>query len=158
MAMPAESMPRLLTADELTHVHLPGKATELLRGHLIVHVPPGTRHGSIAARLTSLLADHVYRHDLGIVCGQDTGFRIESDPDTVGAPDLAFLGRHRAAQIPPRGYAVLAPDASRRSCPPTTAPASCCPRLGSGSTPARRSCGSSTRRAPRRGCSVAMAS
>ena len=110
MAMPADSMSRLLTAEQLSGVALPGKATELVRGHLIVREPPGTRHGSIAARLSYLLSDHVYRHDLGVVCSQDTGFKIESDPDTVRAPDVAFIGGARADQIPATGYAAFAPD------------------------------------------------
>jgi Uma2 family endonuclease len=49
-------------------------------------------------------------HRLGAVFGQDTGFRIASDPDTVRAPDLAFVKRERVSLIPPRGYAALAPD------------------------------------------------
>ena len=88
----------------------PGNAMELVRGQLVVREPPGTRHGSIAARLTYLLADYVYRHELGVVCSQDTGFKLESDPDTVRAPDVAFIGRPRAEQIPARGYAAFAPD------------------------------------------------
>ena len=47
--------------------------------------------------------------ELGRV-GQDTGFQIASDPDTVRAPDLAFVSRERVALIAPRGCAALAPD------------------------------------------------
>jgi Uma2 family endonuclease len=110
MAMPANSTSHLLTAEQLPAVDLPGKVMELVRGRLVVREPPGTRHGSIAARLSYLLADHVYRHELGVVCSQDTGFKIESDPDTVRAPDVAFIGRARANQIPATGYAAFAPD------------------------------------------------
>lgn len=42
--------------------------------------------------------------------GQDTGFQIESTPDTVRAPDLAFVRQERASEIQHRGYAALAPD------------------------------------------------
>jgi Uma2 family endonuclease len=56
-----------------------------------------------------LLSDHVYRHELGLVI-LDAGFKIESDPDTVRAPDVAFIERSRAGQIPPTGYAQFAPD------------------------------------------------
>ena len=35
------------------------------------------------------------RHELGIVLAQDTGFKIASDPDTVRAPDVAFVGQER---------------------------------------------------------------
>jgi Uma2 family endonuclease len=52
----------------------------------------------------------VETHQLGEVFGQDTGFKIASNPDTVLAPDLAFVARERVALIAPRGYAELAPD------------------------------------------------
>lgn len=110
MAMPADSMAHLLTAEELLGLYLPGKSAELVRGHLVVREPPSTRHGSVSARVTYLLADHVYRHQLGVVVAQDTGFKIESDPDTVRAPDVAFVDRTRASLIPATGYAPLAPD------------------------------------------------
>jgi Uma2 family endonuclease len=89
---------------------LPGKQVELVRGQLIVREPPSTRHGAIAANLGYLLSDFVRTHGLGVVFAQDTGFKIASDPDTVRAPDVAFLRRDRAGQIPARGYAELAPD------------------------------------------------
>ena len=108
--MPAESISHLLTAEELLRLELPGRSTELLRGQLVVREPPGTRHGSIAAKLSYLLADHVYLHDLGVVFGQDTGFKIQSNPDTVRAADVAFVGRDRSHEIPARGYAPIAPD------------------------------------------------
>ena len=41
---------------------------------------------------------------------QDTGFKIARNPDTVRAPDVAFVARERLAQIPEEGYADLAPD------------------------------------------------
>jgi Uma2 family endonuclease len=108
--MPAKSVSHFVTAEELPQLDVPGKVTELVRGRLLVREPPGTRHGSVAARLTYLLADHVYRHELGVVCSQDTGFKLASGPDTVRAPDVAVIGRSRADQIPRRGYAPLAPD------------------------------------------------
>lgn len=109
MAMPADLM-HLVTAEELERLDVPGKSTELVRGQLIVREPPGTWHGGVAARLTYLIADYVYRHDLGVVCAQDTGFKIESEPDTVRAPDVAFVDRVHAAEIPTTGYAPFAPD------------------------------------------------
>ena len=110
MTMPAESTSHLLTAEELELVEMPGKSTELVRGHLVVSEPPGARHGSISARLTYLLGSHVYASELGILFAQDTGFKLESHPDTVRAPDVAFVSYPRAGQIPGRGYAPFAPD------------------------------------------------
>ena len=106
MAMPASSPP-LMTAEEILDLDPPGKSTELVRGHLIVSEPPSTRHGVAAARLSYLIADYVYRNALGVVCGQDTGFHIATNPDTVRAPDVAFVRRERAALIPETGYARL---------------------------------------------------
>jgi len=76
---------QLLTARDVERMSLPGKVTELIRGHLVVREPPGTRHGVIAATLTYYLSDFVRRHEVGIVVAQDTGFKIASDPDTVRA-------------------------------------------------------------------------
>jgi len=109
MAMQAESMAHLVTAEELLGLYVPGKSVELVRGHLVVRELPSTRHGAVAARLAYLLSDHMYRHDLGVVI-LDAGFEIESDPDTVRAPDVAFIDRSRAGQLPATGYARLAPD------------------------------------------------
>jgi Uma2 family endonuclease len=100
----------VMTATELERLALPGKVTELVRGQLVVREPPGTRHGAIAANLAYYLGDFVRRHAIGTVFAQDTGFKITSDPDTVRAPDVAFVARERADRIPARGYAELAPD------------------------------------------------
>ncbi len=110
MGMIAQSEQPLLTAEELGRFYLPDKSTELVRGRLVVREPPGARHGSIQATLTYLVTGFVRRHRLGTVFGQDTGFKIASNPDTVRAPDLAFVAAERANQIPARGYAPLAPD------------------------------------------------
>jgi Uma2 family endonuclease len=81
-----------------------------VRGRLIVREPPGTYHGRVQSILNVLVGSYVRAHALGAVFGQDTGFKIASDPDTVRAPDLAFVDRARRAQIARRGYAALAPD------------------------------------------------
>lgn len=109
MTMPLHAQP-LMTAEEILVLDLPNKSTELVRGHLVVREPPGTHHGQVSARLTYLISHHAYQHDLGVVFGQDTGFHITSNPDSVRAPDLAFLRRERAVHLPNRGYARLAPD------------------------------------------------
>ena len=100
----------VLTAADVERISLPGKLVELVRGRLVVREPPGTRHGAIAANLAFLLSDHVRRRGLGTVFAQDTGFKIAADPDTVRAPDVAFVARERGDRIPARGYAELAPD------------------------------------------------
>ena len=101
---------RLVTANDLLALEKAGKSTELVRGRLIVREPPSTYHGRVQGILHILVGSYVRAHALGAVFGQDTGFKIASDPDTVRAPDLAFVDRTRVAQIPRRGYAALAPD------------------------------------------------
>ena len=100
----------LVTAKEVQRISLPGKVTELVRGRLIVREPPGTHHGAIAANLAYYLSDFVRRHGSGAIFAQDTGFKIASDPDSVRAPDVAFVARERTGLIRSRGYAELAPD------------------------------------------------
>jgi Uma2 family endonuclease len=53
----------------------------------------------------------VRANELGRVFGAETGFRIARDPDTVRAPDLAFVSHSRLpAGRSPDGYLDLAPD------------------------------------------------
>src|SRR5918999_195811 len=99
-----------ISATDVERLSLPGKQVELIRGQLVVREPPGTRHGAIAAKLTYYVSAFVYRHELGAVFAQDTGFKIARDPDTVRGPDVAFVARERVDRIPRRGYAELAPD------------------------------------------------
>ena len=41
------------------------------------------------------LGHHVKARGLGVMCGAETGFVLERDPDTVLAPDVAFVRRER---------------------------------------------------------------
>src|SRR5438552_16935266 len=97
------------TAEDLLHFREPGKTAELVRGVLIVREPPGTGHGACSARLTLRVGAFVEQRELGEVFAQDTGFKSERDPDTVRAPDVAFVPRERLAQIPETGSSEHAP-------------------------------------------------
>ena len=100
----------LMTAEELLRLDVRDKSTELVRGRLVVREPPSTYHGRVQSNLNFRVGGFVHAHRLGAVFGQDTGFKIASNLDTVRAPDLAFVSRERAMLISPRGYAALAPD------------------------------------------------
>lgn len=99
-----------VTADQLFNTSYPDRQVELIRGQVVVREPPGTWHGKVSGGLTGMLDAYVRRNRLGVVLGQDTGFKLESDPDTVRAPDVAFLAAERVKDVPRRGYAALAPD------------------------------------------------
>ena len=119
-----------MTAAELERFDVPGKWTELIRGRLVVREPPGSYHGQVAAKLLFLLGQHVYGRNLGTLTAQDTGFRIESDPDTVRAPDVAFISKERQPHIPPRGYAPFAPDLTAEILSPDDRPGGVLSKVG----------------------------
>ena len=103
-------MPGLLTADELLHVRIPDKRVELVRGVLVVREPAGGRHGRIAVNIAIELGGYVRAHVLGAVYAAGTGFTLARDPDTVRAPDVAFVHRDRLPTPEPIGFPDLAPD------------------------------------------------
>lgn len=73
--------------------------------------PAGGRHGRVAIQIAYLLKTHTDAHSLGVVFAAETGFRIETDPDTVLAPDVAFVARDRFESIENEiQYLPLAPD------------------------------------------------
>lgn len=86
---------RLVTADELLALPDDDHRYELVRGEVRRMTPSGARHGVLAARVAELLGAHVRAHDLGVALGAETGFQLASDPDTVRAPDAAFVTRER---------------------------------------------------------------
>ena len=96
------------TAEELLRATEIGRC-ELVRGELKTMIPPGAEHGRVAMRLAVPIASHVGLHGLGTVFAAETGFLLARDPDTVRAPDIAFVGAGRPA-VPARGYYPGAPD------------------------------------------------
>jgi Uma2 family endonuclease len=101
---------RPVTVDELLAMPDDGLLRELVDGELWVTPPPGEEHGAIAAEILICLGSHVLAHDLGIVYTR-TGFRLSSAPDTVMAPDAAFVRGERIEQVAiGRGYRAGAPD------------------------------------------------
>jgi Uma2 family endonuclease len=73
--------------------------------------PAGNEHGWLAVNITIPLGQHVRAHDLGRVYAAETGFLLATDPDTVRAPDVAFISRERIEAVGDvRGYWPGAPD------------------------------------------------
>src|SRR5438477_10595378 len=115
--MPAERayvpnmlQPALMTADDLLHVRIPEKRIELVKGVLVVREPAGGRHGRVTTALTRHIGNHVHAHALGAVYAAETGFTLARRPDTVRAPDIAFVRRERLPDPEPSGFPDLAPD------------------------------------------------
>lgn len=61
--------------------------------------PPGAEHGRVALTVGALLFAHVRQTDSGITFAAETGFLLARDPDTVRAPDAAFVSRERADAV-----------------------------------------------------------
>ena len=99
-----------ITAEELERLNLPNKRTELVRGQLIVREPAAGSHGLVAARLLIAIGQHVKAAKLGEVFAAETGFTLFRHPDTVRAPDVAFIRRARMPDPLPRGFWAMAPD------------------------------------------------
>lgn len=102
----------LVTADEL--LALPtgmGKRYELVLGEIRVMSPTGWQHGNVVSNLHEILAWFVKQHDLGMMFGAETGFRLARDPDTVRAPDIAFIAKQSLpAEMPREAFWPGAPD------------------------------------------------
>jgi len=72
--------------------------------------PAGSQHGWIIGKLTVLLGKFVLDNKLGGIMGAETGFIIRRDPDTVRAPDVAFIRANRLPEKLPQGYFDGPPD------------------------------------------------
>ena len=102
---------KLMTAEDLLRLAGDGKRCELIDGTLIEMSPAGTEHGLIAMKAGAMLYQFVRRRGLGEVFAAETGFVLSSDPDTVRAPDVAFVAADRIPSSGvPAGYMRLAPD------------------------------------------------
>src|SRR5437868_12282208 len=100
----------LMTAEELLYTNVPNKRTELVRGLLVVHEPPGGKHGNVTANLGARLWTHADLTGAGAVFVGDTGFTLARNPDTVRGPDIAFVQTERLPAPIPNSYLELAPD------------------------------------------------
>lgn len=89
------------TAEELLHLPDDGMRCELVAGELRVMAPSGAEHGRVALRAGGLLLAQVRSPSSGEAFGAETGFVLARDPDTVRAPDAAFVTRERAERIGP---------------------------------------------------------
>lgn len=84
-----------MTADELLRMPDDGSRYELVRGELRKMSPSGAQHSAIGMRIGARLATYILARKLGEVYGADGGFRLERQPDTVLAADVAFVRAER---------------------------------------------------------------
>lgn len=89
----------------------PDARWEIDEGRLELHEPTAPYHAAAMTRVTMLLGQFVTAEHLGqVLCG-DPGFWLGRAPDTLRAPDVAFLSHERLAAITdPDTFAEVAPD------------------------------------------------
>lgn len=84
---------------------------ELVRGELRRMPYRGFLEGQVSASITTSLGIHVKANRLGTAFAGGTGFLLESDPDHVRAPCVAYVRRERAESVVDRDdYFPGAPD------------------------------------------------
>jgi len=102
---------QIVTAEELIRMPSGTHRYELVRGELQTMSPAGSKHGVVIMRLASRIATYVEQQQLGETFGAETGFLLERDPDTVLAPDFAFVDQSRIpASGIPDAYWKAPPD------------------------------------------------
>ena len=105
------TLKNLFTAEDLERLPSIGKRLELVKGKVYEMAPAGGRHGGVAMTTGIIVGGHVRSNGLGRVFAAETGFIIRRDPDTVRAPDVAFVSIDRlSADKIPDGYIDLIPD------------------------------------------------
>jgi Uma2 family endonuclease len=106
----AMTITQLTTAHELEAMGSDARF-ELDQGVLQHMSPSGARSSMVSSNIGYELRHYVQTHRLGAVIFAEAGFVLEHDPDTVVAPDVAFVRRDRMPDlIPERGFFLLAPD------------------------------------------------
>ncbi|MBI4749814.1 MAG: Uma2 family endonuclease [Acidobacteria bacterium] len=99
------------TACELFEMPGDGFRCELVKGELKKIAPAGHVHGRIIINISTPLDTHVRTNQLGLVFAAETGFQLASNPDTVRAPDVAFVRAENVkSDLDQRGYWPGAPD------------------------------------------------
>ncbi|MBL8204062.1 MAG: Uma2 family endonuclease [Blastocatellia bacterium] len=86
----------------------PDKEYEIVDGVPEEKEMAGARHGRVGARLLTFINYHVITHDLGVVYGPDTTFKMERNERL---PDIAFVAAERIPEEgDPEGSWNMAPD------------------------------------------------
>jgi len=100
-----------VTAEQLLRMPEDGCRYELVAGELRKMTPSGWKHGDVGGRLHALLGRHVLQDELGKIFFAETGFLLTRDPDTVRAPDIAFIHKdHLPTELPEEAFWPGAPD------------------------------------------------
>ena len=101
---------KLITADELLAMPRDGNRYELVRGVLITKMPTGKHHGDVTALIAYFITRYTFDANYGSTTTGEPGYRLDRDPDTVRAPDVAWFSPERVPAPGTQGYPDVAPD------------------------------------------------
>ena len=102
---------RVTAAELLAMPRRDGCRYELIRGVLVEKSPTGFAHGVVVTMIATVLQLWVGPRQYGVVVSGEPGFRLEiGPPDTVLAPDVAWIAPGRLPAAGGRGFPELAPD------------------------------------------------
>jgi len=99
---------QLMTAQDLWRMGEAAEHAELVDGEIVQMAPPSGEHAIVQLQIGSRLLKFVDEHHLGQMLGE-AGFILSRDPDTVLAPDLAYVETTRLPSDLTR-FLALAPD------------------------------------------------
>ena len=94
---------RLVTAEELERFPKHDRRYELVDGRLVAMTPVSYLHARTVMRFGFMLERHARERRLGDVL-VEVGVVLKRNPDTVFAPDIAFIRRERVPAVIPRGF------------------------------------------------------
>lgn len=99
------TLTKLVTAEEFMLMPSFDRASggdarmELIRGEVKRMSLTKPRHGLVCIALSTPLATFVAENALGYVFGAETGFQLESNPDTVMGIDVAYVSHEQVADL-----------------------------------------------------------
>ena len=100
-----------ITAEQLLMMPDNHMRRELIAGEVREMTPAGSEHGRVAVKFATRLEIFSEKNNLGAVFAAETGFILARDPDTVRAPDVAFVSRNSLEKTPVGlGYYAGIPD------------------------------------------------
>ena len=97
-----------MTAEQIMYLQDELNRHELIKGELLTMSPTGFPHARTTMNLAVLLTLYLRDNNLGVAV-PELGFILERNPDTVLAPDIAFIAHERLGTTPP-GFFVGPPD------------------------------------------------
>ena len=101
----------LWTAEDLLDFQNSPWQHELVQGVLYRMPPTGDEHGYVTGNFFGWLFQHVKTNQLGELFAAETGYVVQTNPDSVIAPDCSYITKDRWSTNQLTGkYLRIAPD------------------------------------------------